>query len=313
MVNHIALLAVCVAANTAAPNGRIPDVPLPPPPAVGAFKVRPAAVPGAKVLRVGVPEPRIVGDVSARESAVIAQALVTEVRKLDALVAVGMAEIRAVLSQEYRRQMLGCKADEECLAEVAGALGVDELVTSELVVSGDTSTFKVSRIDMRTTKVKAEAMRRLRRSRSGEEVLGAIGEMVAQAFPDRLLRPGETRGVAKQVARWLNPPPLPRWVFFATVGAATVAGAGGAVYGLASNSTRSDYNALLHGGGTVSGAELHRLSDQASVQSSRATALFVVAGGLAAAAGVEAFFTDWHNDRAAVTLAPTGAAVTLKF
>jgi hypothetical protein len=339
MVHEAILLALCVAANgvgagkasgakaPAAPSGRapastapaapaapaVPDVPLPPPPSVGQFKVRPQAAPGAKVLRVGVPEPRIVGDVSARETAVVAQALVTEVRKLDALVAVGMAEIRAVLSQEYRRQMLGCKADEECLAEIAGALGVDELVSSELVVAGDTSTFKVARIDMRTTKVRQESMRRLRRTKAGEEVLGAMGEMVAQVFPDRPLRTGESRGVAKEVGRWLNPPPLPRWVFWATVGGAAAAAAGGTAYGLASNSTRSDYNALARSGGTVNGAELQRLHDQASSQSTRATVLFGVAGGFAVAAVVEAFFTDWHNDRAAVTVTPAGAGMTLRF
>lgn len=321
MVQAAIVVALCAAAGAGGSNGpasrsRSPsfDVPLPPPPATGAFKAKPSGVPAAgKVLRVGVPEPRIVGDVSARETAVLAQALVTEVRKLDALVAVGMAEIRAVLSQEYRRQMMGCKADEECLAEIAGALGVDELVSSELVVAGDTSTFKVSRIDMRTTKVKWEALRRLRRTKSGEEVLGAMGEMVAQVFPDRAVRPGETRGVAKQVGRWLNPPPLPRWVFFTTVGAAGLAAAGGTVYGLASNSTRSDYNALARSGGTVNGAELQRLHDQASSQGARATILFGVAGGFAIAAAVEAFFTDWHDDRAAVMVGPAGASVSLRF
>jgi len=298
------LLALCIAAD-AAPTSKVPDIPLPPPPSASGFKSRPqSASPSGKLLRVGVPEPRIVGEVSPREAAVVAQALVTEVRKLDGLVAVGMAEIRAVLSQEYRRQMLGCKADEECLAEIAGALGVDELVSSELVVAGEASTFKVSRIDMRTTKVKAEAMRRLRRTRAGEEVLGTIGESVAQAFPDRPLRPGESRGVAKQVGRW---------VFFATVGAVAVTAAGGTAYGLASNSTRSEYNALLHGSSTVSGAELSRLRSHASDQSGRATLLFGVAGGFAVAAAVEAFFTDWHNDRAAVTLTPAGAGVTLRF
>ena len=313
MVTPSLLLALCIAAD-AAPTSKVPDIPLPPPPSASGFKSRPqSASPSGKLLRVGVPEPRIVGEVSPREAAVVAQALVTEVRKLDGLVAVGMAEIRAVLSQEYRRQMLGCKADEECLAEIAGALGVDELVSSELVVAGEASTFKVSRIDMRTTKVKAEAMRRLRRTRAGEEVLGTIGESVAQAFPDRPLRPGESRGVAKQVGRWLNPPPLPRWVFFATVGAVAVTAAGGTAYGLASNSTRSEYNALLHGSSTVSGAELSRLRSHVSDQSGRATLLFGVAGGFAVAAAVEAFFTDWHNDRAAVTLTPAGAGVTLRF
>lgn len=298
------------------------DVPLPPPPNYepGTFKFGPAAAPStpaakprSRVLRVGVPEPRVVGDVSPRELAVLSQALVIEVRKVDGVGAVGMAEIRAVLSQEYRRQMMGCEANQECLAEIAGALGVDELVSSELVVQEDVSTFTLSRIDMRSTRVLANVQKRLTRKRGGEEVLGAIGEVVAALFKDRPLRVGETRGVAPQVGRWLNPPPLPRWIFFSTVAAAAAAGAGGVAYGLASNSTRDEYNDLVRSATSVSGAELVRLEDQATEQRDRAVLLFGVAGGFALAAGIEALFTDWHGDRAAVTLTPTGASVTVPF
>jgi len=310
VVTSALLLALCVAAE-AAPSRNVPDVPLPPPADTSLFKVRPSAA--GKVLRVGVPEPRIVGEVSPREATVLAQALVTEVRKLDGLAAVGTAEIREVLTQEHRRQMMGCRVDQECLAEIAGALGVDELVASELVVEQGQSTFKVSRVEMRTTRVRAEAQRRLRRSRSGEEVLGAMGEMVAQLFPERSLREGQTRGVSKQVARWLNPPPVPRWVFFATGGAAALAAGSGAVYGLASNSTRSDYNALAQSSAPANGAEMARLHQQALDQTSRATLLFGVAGGLAVATAVEAFFTDWHDDRAAVTVTPAGATLNVRF
>jgi hypothetical protein len=196
---------------------------------------------------------------------------------------------------------------------MAGALGVAELVASQLVVDGDTSTFSVSRIDMRRSKVLANVQRRLVRRNAGEEVLGAVGEVVAMLYKDRPLRAGETRGVAKQVARWLNPPPLPRWVFFATAGAAVAAAAGGTAYGLASNSTRADYNALATGGGTVSGAELSRLGRQADRQRTSATLLFGLAGAFAVGAGVEAFFTDWHDDRAAVKVGPTGATVEVRF
>jgi hypothetical protein len=303
------VLALCLSAEPAAPVA--------PPPSLdaGGFRTRPTPLTKdkARLLRVGVPEPRVLGKVSPREAAILAQALVTEVRKVDGLTAVGIAEIREVLTQEYRRQMMGCQANQECLAEIAGALGVDELVTSELVVDGDSSTFTVSRVEMRTTRVKADAHRRLRRSHSGEEVLGYVGEAVATLFPDRPLREGQTRGVAKQAARWLNPPPIPRWVFFTTAGAAAVVAAGGTAYGLASNATRAQYNGLATSPAPSSGAELLRLHQQAVDQSTRATVLFGVAGGFAVAAAVEAFFTDWHNDRAAVTVTPAGATLNVRF
>ena len=64
----------------------------------------------------------------------------------------------------------------------------------------------------------------------------------------------------------------------------------------------------------MSGPELVRLEGPGdSTRPSRATVLFGVAGGFAVAAAVEAFFTDWHNDRAAVTVTPAGATVTVRF
>jgi hypothetical protein len=151
------IVAICMAAGAPPAGQKVPDVPLPSPPVTGPFKTPTAGQlpPRGKVTRVGVPEPTALGDVSPREVAVLSQALVTEVRKLDGIAAIGVGEIRAMLTQEYRRQMFGCAADTGCLAEIAGALGVDELVSSELVVDGNTSTFSVSRIVMRTTKVLA--------------------------------------------------------------------------------------------------------------------------------------------------------------
>jgi hypothetical protein len=307
------VLALCIASQPG-PGKEPPEIPLPPPPVSGQFKALERSGAGkAKVTRVGVPEPSVVGEVSPRELAVLSQALVTEVRKLDGIAAIGVAEIREMLALEYRRQMLGCSQDENCLAEIAGALGVNELISSELVVQGNTSTFSLSRIDMRTTKVVAAAQKRLARRKAGEEVLGAVGEMVATVYKDRSLRAGEQRGVAPEVARWLNPPPLGRWVFFTTAGAAAAAAAGGAIYASNADSTRGSYNALATGGGTVSGSELTRLHDLADKQQRNATILFGLAGALVAAAGVEAFFTDWHNDQAAVRIGTSGATVVVKF
>jgi hypothetical protein len=303
------LVGLALAAGAESP----PTAPPAPPPVSETFKVPLASGRSGKLLRVGVPEPNVVGKVTPRELAVVSQALVTEIRKLDGISAIGIAEIREMLAQEYRRQMLGCTVDQECLTQIAGALGVDELVSSELVVDGGTTTFTVNRIDMRTTKVIASANKRLARRNAGEEVLGAIGEVVATVYRDKTLRAGETRGVAPQVARWLNPPPLPRWVFFSTVGAAVAAAGVGTIYAVQANNTTSNYNALATGGGTVSGSELMRLKDQADSQKQAATICFGVAGAFAVAGVVEAFFTDWHNDRAAVRVGPGGATVVVKF
>jgi len=294
------------------------DVPLPPPPVPRPAARKPDLAPRAGVaraLRLAVPEIKVVGEVPRRQLAVLEQALLVEVRKVEGVSAVGVSEIKEMLSFEYQRQMLGCQADEACLAEIAGALGVDELVSTQLGATEAGFALTVKRIDMRSTRVVGEAQQRLKRTSGGEELLGAVGPLVASLFPDRALRPGRTRGVAREVALRLNPPPLPRWVFYVTSGVAVAAAAGGTTYGLMANDSRSQYNALLRRSATeqVPGSQLASLRDQASSRRSAAGLLFGVAATFAVAGGVEAFFTDWHDYRGAVSVSPAGAVVSVRF
>ena len=55
-------------------------------------------------------------------------------------------DIRAVLEQEAHRQLLGC-ADDRCLAEVGGALGVDLLVSGRISRLQDGFVLSLSAVD----------------------------------------------------------------------------------------------------------------------------------------------------------------------
>lgn len=312
----------------------IKDVPLPPPPILRpAPHAAPTSAPGAaptpslppdfrpraadarppgRALRIAVPDFRVQGDLPPRQLALVEQALLTEIRKLEGVSVIGMGEIREMLSFEYHRRMLGCQADEACLAEISGALGTDEMLNAAVVVDGQSATFDLKRVNMRAAKVTAADQRRLARA-NGEELLGAIGPAVQNLFPDRSLKAGRTRGVDKEVALRLNPPPLPRWPFFATAGAAAAALAAGATFGYLANDSRHQYSTLANRSLTepVSGNQLRDLQSTASQRARTANLLFVAGGVLGLAAGVEAFFTDWHGYRAAVEVGPQSAAVAV--
>jgi hypothetical protein len=253
---------------------------------------------------------KVQGELAPRQLALFEGALLAEIRKLDGVSAIGMGEIREMLSFEYQRQMLGCAADESCLAEIGGALGTDEMLHVSVIVVDRTATLTLKRIDMRSARVAGSDQRRLARA-NGEELLGAVGPAVQALFPDRALRAGRTRGVDREVALRLNPPPLPRWVFFATAGAAAAAAAAGAGYGFMASDARDQYRTLSQRAlsETVSGPQLRELEQTASDRARMSTALFVLAGGLGVAAGVEAFFTDWHGYRTSVQVAPGAATV----
>jgi hypothetical protein len=163
---------------------------------------------------------------------------------------------------------------------------------------------------MRSARVVASDQRRLTRAK-GEELLGAVGPLVQALFADRPLRAGRVRGVEKEVALRLNPPPLPRWTFYATAGAALAAAAGGATYGWLARDAKSQYSSAAQRSLTesVSGRQLKDLEETASSRARTANVLFVAAGVLGVGAGIEAFFTDWHGYRTAVEVTPGGAAV----
>jgi hypothetical protein len=280
-------------------------VPLPPPPRALLRERAPAGA-----LRIAVPDVKVQGELPAHQLSVFEISLLAELRKLEGLAAIGMGEIREMLSYEYQRQMLGCAADESCLAEIGGALGTDEMLHVSLIVDRDTVTLGSKRISMKSARITGSHQRRLTRAK-GEELLGAIGPLVQALFPDRPLRAGRVRGVEKEVALRLNPPPLPRWTFFATAGAALAAAAGGATYGYLARDARSQYSSAAQRSLTesVSGRQLKDLEETASSRARTANVLFVASGVLAVAAGIEAFFTDWHGYRTAVEIAPGGAAV----
>jgi hypothetical protein len=294
------LFAILAALAVAAP----PNVPLPPPP------------PGARAsgtLVVAVPAAKIVGDVPLRTQAAFELSLVAELRKLDGIAAMGAGDIGDALSAEAEGRMRGCTQDDACLLEVAGALGLSELLSSEIVLEGGTYVMTFRRLSVRTGKPVATDVRRAKKG-NGEELLSAVGPLVQVLYPDRALRANAVRGVDPEVEKRLNPPPLPRWVFAATATAAVTSLVAGATFGVMANNAKSDLQALADQSqsSVVSGAEWKSLQDQLDANAKMANIFLAVGAGLAVVSIGEAFFTDWHDygSQLMVVPAPGGAMVT---
>jgi hypothetical protein len=259
----------------------------------------PTALPpiAAGPVRVAVYEAQASAGISERTARVVSEALLAEVRKLDRVAAVGMKEIHEMLSFEEQRQLLGC-GEDSCFAEIAGALGVDELVLGTLGALGDAHLISVKRIDLREATTRAAASRNLVAG-DGEEFLSVIGSTVEEVFPEYPLRPGRVRGVSPEVAARLNPPPLPRWSFFVTAGAAVAAAGVGGLFGALYVDAQDQYDgtvrrALREDGG-VSASTLRAEARRVESNARAANIALGVAGALALAAGVQALFTDWRG------------------
>jgi hypothetical protein len=236
-----------------------------------------------------------VGD---RIGPVLTSSIVAEVRKLGGISVVGMDEVRAMLSHEAEKQLVGC-VEDSCLAEIAAALGADTILVGSASRVGDQHFFGLRRIDQNSATVKGQVNQRLER-RNGEEFLAVVGPAIKALFPERELKPGTTRGVAPELAVRLNPPPFDPWVFWTGVGVTGAAVAASTVITVLFSSTASAFDALNKSGGDA--GERERLLQEASALQTATIASWATSAVLAVTTASTAGFVDWQGYRSAINL-----------
>lgn len=97
----------------------------------------------------------------ATEVAATATALIpTEVRRArPGAQVVTPDDMKTMLAQQNQERMLGCTLDSGCLAELGGAIGVNEIVGGRLGRLGRFLVLELQRIDMKAQRVTASATR----------------------------------------------------------------------------------------------------------------------------------------------------------
>ncbi|MEO1483828.1 MAG: hypothetical protein AAFU77_17095, partial [Myxococcota bacterium] len=249
-----------------------------------------------KALRIAVYDFELAG-IEGPIGAVVTDSTLSEVRKLSGISAIGMDEIRDMLSHEANKQILGCEDNSECLAEIAGALGVDQLVTGKLSKVDDGTAIVMRRIDQNRATVIDTFEQRLTEG-SGEEFLASVGPGIEKLFPDYELRDGTERGVPKEMALRLNPPPVPTWGFYSVAGAALASAAVAGGFGLAARDAQGDFDQALANSSVenpASGPDVVALEDDFERNRDLSNVFWVTTGVFAVAAGVIYFFTDWDG------------------
>jgi hypothetical protein len=264
---------------------------------------------------VAVPQLSTTGGVEPRIAAAFENALVAELRKLEGVASIGMADIKDMLSMEYVRQMMGAQVDDKLYASLGRSLGVDEILAVQLQLTDGTWVLHARRFDMRQAKNLATEQRRLKQEK-GRELLIAIGPLVAGLYPDRALKAGKSRGVSREALLRLAPPPIPLWAFVATAGGSLGAALAGVGFGQLANDARRDYEAAAQRSvqSPVQGGDLKGIERRMDSRARTSNLFYGLAGALGLAAGVEALFTDWHGYRSALEIVPLdrgGSAVQI--
>ncbi len=256
------------------------------------------AEPPARVLRIAVYDLSSDG-VDDKVRKLVEAALLEELRKLRKVSVAGMDEVRRMLAFEEQKLLAGCD-ENTCLSDIAGALGVETLVTGSLARVGEQTVIGLKRIDQENAEVVTAYTQRLTPA-GGEEFLAVLGDAVQTLFPDVPLRHGEVRGVSPEIAALLNPPPLPVWSFgiAAAAEAAVVGAVGVGVIGYVVAWTTHENivraASAPAGSDTANANELALLfvAGQAAAGVALGAAVLGIMGGTALTA--MGFFVDWRG------------------
>jgi len=173
------LLPSLALAQAAAP------VPLPPPPA-GAVRAKPAGKPRLAVLDftlAGSAHPdlaRVLADAAARGAEGKEHQVITQ------------GEVAALLGLERMRQIVGCE-DRACLADVAGALDAERLLSGSLTILERTALVTVRIIETRTARTAGRATGTLLDA-TEKELVDAARRLAHEALTGKKL---DTSGVLR--------------------------------------------------------------------------------------------------------------------
>ncbi len=199
-------------------------------------------MPRAKVVRIAVNDLAVSG-VSPRVAQIVAESLVFELRKLDRTTVTSFDEVRQMLSLEAEKQSLGCESNDDCLAQIADALGVDYLVTGTLAKVGDNHVFGLRLINQSAAAAEV-SVNKVLVAGSGAEFLGEVGPAVEALFPTTPLRQGQTRGISAEMAKRLTPPPLSPVILWTAAGTSGALLVGSGVAAVLQNTYQRDYDAI---------------------------------------------------------------------
>jgi TolB-like protein len=96
--------------------------------------------------------------------------IATELNKLEVFKVISREDLRNMLAFEKDKQSLGCEADQACLAEIGGALGVEYIIAGSLAKIGDTLVLSLTLNNTKTATVE---------NRVSETVAGKTDALIA--------------------------------------------------------------------------------------------------------------------------------------
>jgi TolB-like protein len=136
-------------------------------------------VAAAETLSIAVLDFASKGGITQEQMDSLSDMVAVQIRRLGDYRVIGKADIYALLSLEEQKRTMGC-TDNVCVAEIGGALGVEQMVTGNVSVFGDTYLLNIKLFNVRESNV----IRAISRRVSGDEadLLEEIPDVVTELF-----------------------------------------------------------------------------------------------------------------------------------
>lgn len=109
----------------------------------------------------------------------------SELQKLDVFRVISREDIRNMLQFEKDKQSVGCEADQACLAEIGGALGVEFIVAGSLAKVGDTFIVSLQLNNVKTAQVDNRVSETV--SGKADQLIAAVGRN-AKSLVSKILK-----------------------------------------------------------------------------------------------------------------------------
>src|ERR1041384_7308893 len=100
--------------------------------------------------------------------------IASELNKLEVFKVISREDIRNMLSFEKDKQSLGCEADQACLAEIGGALGVEYIIAGSLAKIGDQTVLSLALNNTKTATVENRLSENVPTNAKGDALIQAI-------------------------------------------------------------------------------------------------------------------------------------------
>jgi TolB-like protein len=129
----------------------------------------PATPAGPRKIRIAVMEIRPLGT-EPHKAELLSEVALTEASNIDKFEVIGRSDISSMIGFDQQKKVLGCTDDSNCLAEIGGALGVDQVMVGTLGKLGALYRVDIKLVDAKKARVTG---------RFGESVEGSEEKLVA--------------------------------------------------------------------------------------------------------------------------------------